>query len=104
MRREGEAPPSGQLAPKIQETFWHLEPKDLTDDVFEGLLSMAGVTGASLPGRMAEIHGVLNVTASPLPNNRNPSRAWTAGFILALVVCTIATSGRRRRSNRVVPH
>ncbi len=59
--------PSGELAPKIKETFGHLEPKDLTDEVFEGMLAMAGITGGTeLPGRMAEINEVLNALPVPL--------------------------------------
>lgn len=58
--------PSGELAPKIQEAFGALDPKDLTDDVFESLLAMAGVTGTDLPGRMAEINEVLNALPVPL--------------------------------------
>jgi sphinganine-1-phosphate aldolase len=58
--------PSGELAPKIREAFGHLEPEELTDDLFEGLLAMAGVTGTSLPGRMAEINEVLNALPVPL--------------------------------------
>jgi len=58
--------PSGELAPKIRAAFGHLRPEDLTDDVFENLLGMAGVTGTSLPGRMAEINEVLNALPVPL--------------------------------------
>ncbi len=58
--------PSGELAPKIQEAFGHLAPKDLSNDVFENLLGMAGVEGTSLPGRMAEINEVLNALPVPL--------------------------------------
>jgi hypothetical protein len=58
--------PSGQLAPKIQEAFGRLRPEELTDDVFAGLLAMAGVEGTSLPGRMAEINEVLNALPVPL--------------------------------------
>jgi len=58
--------PSGELAPKIREAFGHLEPKDLDDEVFAGLLGMAGVSGTSLPGRMAEINEVLNALPVPL--------------------------------------
>jgi sphinganine-1-phosphate aldolase len=58
--------PSGELAPKIQEAFGHLAPEELTDDVFAGLLAMAGVSGTSLPGRMAEINEVLNALPVPL--------------------------------------
>jgi glutamate/tyrosine decarboxylase-like PLP-dependent enzyme len=58
--------PSGELAPKIQEAFGHLSPEDLTDDVFQGLLAMAGIQGSGLPGRMAEINEVLNALPVPL--------------------------------------
>lgn len=58
--------PSGELAPKIQEAFGNLEPEELTDQLFEDLLAMAGVTGTSLPGRMAEINEVLNALPVPL--------------------------------------
>jgi len=58
--------PTGQLAPKIKEAFGSLRPADLTDDVFRGMLSMAGITGTGLPGRMAEINEVLNALPVPL--------------------------------------
>ena len=57
---------SGELAPKIQEAFGSLAPEELTDELFENLLAMAGVTGTSLPGRMAEINEVLNALPVPL--------------------------------------
>jgi len=58
--------PSGELAPRIREAFGTLAPEELSDDVFENLLSMAGVSGNSLPGRMAEINEVLNALPVPL--------------------------------------
>jgi sphinganine-1-phosphate aldolase len=58
--------PSGELAPKIQEAFGHLSPEDLTDDVFQGLLAMAGIQGSGVPERMAEINEVLNALPVPL--------------------------------------
>lgn len=58
--------PSGDLAVQIQEAFGNLAPEDLTEKLFEDLLSMAGVTGTSLPGRMAEINEVLNALPVPL--------------------------------------
>lgn len=58
--------PSGELAPKIQAAFGDLAPEDLDDAVFENLLGMAGVSGSSLPGRMAEINEVLNALPVPL--------------------------------------
>jgi hypothetical protein len=58
--------PSGRLAPKIQAAFGNLAPEELTDELFENLLAMAGVQGTSLPGRMAEINEVLNALPVPL--------------------------------------
>ncbi len=58
--------PSGELAPKIQAAFGDLAPEELDDSVFENLLGMAGVSGTSLPGRMAEINEVLNALPVPL--------------------------------------
>jgi glutamate/tyrosine decarboxylase-like PLP-dependent enzyme len=58
--------PSGELAPRIREAFGKLAPEELSDDVFENLLAMAGVSGSSLPGRMAEINEVLNALPVPL--------------------------------------
>lgn len=58
--------PSGELAPQIQAAFGSMAPEDLTDQVFEDLLSMAGVSGTSLPGRMADINEVLNALPVPL--------------------------------------
>jgi glutamate/tyrosine decarboxylase-like PLP-dependent enzyme len=58
--------PSGELAPKIRAAFGSLAPEELTDELFENLLAMAGVTGTSLPGRMAEINEVLNALPVPL--------------------------------------
>jgi glutamate/tyrosine decarboxylase-like PLP-dependent enzyme len=49
--------PSGELAPKIQAAFGHLQPEDL---------AMAGISGSGLPGRMAEINEVLNALPVPL--------------------------------------
>jgi len=59
--------PSGELAPKIREAFGHLQPEDLDEEVFGGMLRMAGIDGAGeLPGRMAEINEVLNALPVPL--------------------------------------
>jgi glutamate/tyrosine decarboxylase-like PLP-dependent enzyme len=58
--------PSGELAPKIRRAFGRLAPEDLTEDVFQGLLAMAGIHGTGLPGRMAEINEVLNALPIPL--------------------------------------
>jgi glutamate/tyrosine decarboxylase-like PLP-dependent enzyme len=58
--------PAGELAPKIREAFGGLRPEDLDENVFQGLLGMAGVQGTSIPGRMAEINEVLNALPVPL--------------------------------------
>jgi glutamate/tyrosine decarboxylase-like PLP-dependent enzyme len=52
--------PSGELAPKIREAFGGLEPEELSEEVFRGMLGMAGISGTGLPRRMAEINEVLN--------------------------------------------
>jgi glutamate/tyrosine decarboxylase-like PLP-dependent enzyme len=58
--------PSGELAAKIQAAFGSMDPGQVDDSVFQGLLGMAGVQGSSLPGRMAEINEVLNALPVPL--------------------------------------
>jgi glutamate/tyrosine decarboxylase-like PLP-dependent enzyme len=58
--------PSGELAPRIREAFGNLAPEDLSEDVFDGMLAMAGLQGTGLPGRMAEINEVLNALPVPL--------------------------------------
>jgi glutamate/tyrosine decarboxylase-like PLP-dependent enzyme len=63
---KAKALPSGALAGKIREAFGHLRPEDLDAGVFAGLLGMAGISGTSLPGRMAEINEVLNALPVPL--------------------------------------
>jgi sphinganine-1-phosphate aldolase len=58
--------PSGQLAPRIREAFGGMRPEDLNEEVFQGILAMAGIRGGGLPGRMAEINEVLNALPVPL--------------------------------------
>ncbi|MDJ0789855.1 MAG: aspartate aminotransferase family protein [Myxococcota bacterium] len=58
--------PSGELTAKIQEAFSGLSADEVTPDVFQGMLGMAGVDGTALPGRMAEINEVLNALPVPL--------------------------------------
>ena len=57
---------SGELAAKIREAFGALDPSAVGPETFAGLLAMAGVSGSSLPGRMAEINEVLNALPVPL--------------------------------------
>jgi sphinganine-1-phosphate aldolase len=52
--------PSGELAAKIREAFGKMKASDFGAEAFAGMLSMAGVEGTQLPGRMAEINEVLN--------------------------------------------
>ncbi len=58
--------PSGELAAKVTAAFGSMDAAEVTPDVFEGMLAMAGVDGTSLPGRMAEINEVLNALPVPL--------------------------------------
>jgi glutamate/tyrosine decarboxylase-like PLP-dependent enzyme len=51
---------SGALAAQIREAFGALDASALEGDTFAGLLGMAGVNGAALPKRMAEVNEVLN--------------------------------------------
>jgi hypothetical protein len=57
---------SGELAAKIREAFGALDPAAVGPETFAGLLAMAGVSGSSLPGRMAEVNEVLNALPVPL--------------------------------------
>jgi glutamate/tyrosine decarboxylase-like PLP-dependent enzyme len=52
--------PSGRLAARIRGAFGALRAEDLDERVFADLLAMAGVSGAGLPRRMAEINEVLD--------------------------------------------
>jgi glutamate/tyrosine decarboxylase-like PLP-dependent enzyme len=58
--------PTGEIAPKIREAFGHLKPEELSEEVFQGMIGMAGMDGTALPGRMAEINEVLNALPVPL--------------------------------------
>jgi sphinganine-1-phosphate aldolase len=57
---------SGELAATIRETFGSIDPSMLTDDTLGQMLGMAGVQGAQLPQRMAEINEVLNALPAAL--------------------------------------
>jgi glutamate/tyrosine decarboxylase-like PLP-dependent enzyme len=58
--------PAGRLAAAIREQFGEIDASQLEGDAFQGMLQMAGVSGESLPGRMAEINEVLNALPVPL--------------------------------------
>ncbi|MFO7964846.1 MAG: aspartate aminotransferase family protein [Desulfobacterales bacterium] len=58
--------PSGALAGLVKEEIGNLEPDALDDAAVSQLLEAAGVSEASLPGRMADINEVLNALPSPL--------------------------------------
>lgn len=51
---------SGKLAATIRQTFGTMDPNTLSEDMFAQMLGMAGIQGAELPARMAEINEVLN--------------------------------------------
>jgi len=58
--------PSGALAAQIKETFASIDPSSLTDEMFQGMLGMAGIGGSALPARMSEVNEVLNALPAPL--------------------------------------
>jgi len=58
--QKAKALPSSDLAPRIRETFSQMDPNDFTEETFNQMLGMAGMTGVELPERMAEINEVLN--------------------------------------------
>jgi glutamate/tyrosine decarboxylase-like PLP-dependent enzyme len=57
---------SGELAATVRDTFGALDPASLSDETFGQMLGMAGVQGAQLPARMAEINEVLNALPAKL--------------------------------------
>jgi hypothetical protein len=52
--------PAGGLTPRIRAAFGSADGKALSPEAYAGMLAMAGVEGAELPERMAEINEVLN--------------------------------------------
>ena len=56
----------GDLAATIRETFGSIDPATLSDETLGQMLGMAGVHGAQLPPRMAEINEVLNALPAAL--------------------------------------
>ena len=52
---------SGELAVAVMEGLSSTDPSQLTDEIFSGMLSMAGIQGTQLPDRMADINEVFNV-------------------------------------------
>lgn len=57
---------SGELAATIREAFGAIDPATLNDETLGQMLGMAGVQGATLPPRMAEINEVLNALPAAL--------------------------------------
>jgi len=51
---------SGHLAAAVREAFASVDPADLTQESFSGMLGMAGIQGYKVPERMAEINEILN--------------------------------------------
>jgi glutamate/tyrosine decarboxylase-like PLP-dependent enzyme len=58
--------PSGRLAATVKAAFDAMDPSDLTPEVFERMMSVVGVQGTALPGRMAEINELLNALSPGL--------------------------------------
>ncbi|MBX3023714.1 aspartate aminotransferase family protein [bacterium] len=52
--------PSGAIAAGIRDAFATVRPDQVTPEMLEQMLAMAGAGGNALPGRMAEINEVLN--------------------------------------------
>ena len=57
---------SGHLAAAVREAFASVDPADLTQESFSGMLSMAGIQGYKVPERMAEINEILNALPAGL--------------------------------------
>ena len=57
---------SGELAAMVRATFGATDPASLGDDTFGQMLAVAGVQGAQLPARMADINEVLNALPAQL--------------------------------------
>lgn len=58
--KAAKALPSGDMAEGIKATFATLSPDDISNEVFEQMLGMAGIQGTALPGKMAEINEILD--------------------------------------------
>jgi len=58
--------PSSDLAPTIKENFSQIDPSEFTQEAFQQMLGMAGMTGVELPERMAEINEVMNALPAGL--------------------------------------
>lgn len=52
--------PTGDMAAGIKATFETLSPDEITDEVFEQMMGMAGIQGTALPSKMAEINEILD--------------------------------------------
>jgi glutamate/tyrosine decarboxylase-like PLP-dependent enzyme len=58
--------PSGQIAATIRDSFANIDPSQLTPEMVQQMLGMVGAGGSQLPGRLAEINGVLNALPAAL--------------------------------------
>jgi glutamate/tyrosine decarboxylase-like PLP-dependent enzyme len=52
--------PRGELAAAVQEAFAGLDPESLDEGMFDRLMAFAGLEGAGVPDRMAEVNELLN--------------------------------------------
>ena len=58
--------PSGAIAAGIRDAFADVQPDQVTPEMLEQMLAMAGAGGNALPGRMAEVNEVLNALPAAL--------------------------------------
>ena len=58
--------PSGEIAATIRDSFANIDPSQLTPEMVQQMLGMVGAGGSQLPGRLAEINGVLNALHAAL--------------------------------------
>jgi sphinganine-1-phosphate aldolase len=58
--------PTGDLAATVRDVLGSLDPATLSDETFTQMLGMAGIQGAQLPARMAEINEILNALPGAL--------------------------------------
>ena len=57
---------SGHLAAAVRDAFASVDPAELSQESFAGMLSMAGIQGYKVPERMAEINEILNALPAAL--------------------------------------
>ncbi len=58
--------PESELVANVKEMFGQITPDQITEDVLQGMLGMAGIQKAGLPERLAEVNEVLDAMPSAL--------------------------------------